>query len=369
MKFKESLKEHYACVYCITYPDGMKYVGQTKDLGGRVNMYYKMVNDGLFDKSGKNVLALKEIGIDNCDITPIVKVPNLDGDDLVLCLSILEIKYIRQYNTIENGYNVSIGGEIFGIPCDYYNTDFSSQRVLCYDIDGNLVHDFSSIERCAYELGVDSKAISSSLNRRRELFYGKYMLRKGQKGEAPKQILPFKRNVITKQQTVVQKVYEKEIIHKKVVKEVVGKDVLMYDSNGDFEQKFDSCASAARYLHMSSISTHRIVKGHYFIPYNGENIEEHIDNLVLKSANRRKPKFAEDAKMYDENDNVIGSGGWSSLINDFAVSKYDLNGNIIDTYPSIKMAAYETGIAYSGIWANVFGRTRKTHGYIFRRAE
>lgn len=61
-------------------------------------------------------------------------------------------------------------------------------------------------------------------------------------------------------------------------------------------------------------------------------------------------------------DNPHGSRGAKRVI-----LQYDLNGELIKEFESIKVASEQTGIRRQSIIANAKGRTRKTHnGFIFK---
>ena len=60
MKITECAKSHKACVYCLVFPDGKRYVGKTRDLGDRVKIYLKYATDGV-------AAEIKRFGIENVD--------------------------------------------------------------------------------------------------------------------------------------------------------------------------------------------------------------------------------------------------------------------------------------------------------------
>lgn len=47
------------------------------------------------------------------------------------------------------------------------------------------------------------------------------------------------------------------------------------------------------------------------------------------------------------------------------IKQFDLQGNFIKTYPSIKSVTQELGISSSSIWAHLAGKTKKSGGYIW----
>lgn len=368
MTFEEAKKKSCACVYKLDFPNGKSYVGMTHDLGGRMGLYERTV---LMGKTGQVMDALREFGFDSVVVSILCEPKNLQKDDMQLSLSVLEIKYIREFNTLSpNGYNVSIGGEILNIPADCISTVHNNapyaggcKPILVYDLDGNFVREFDSIEQCAYHFGVDSDQVSRNVGNRRELFFNKYMLRQKRYGVVPQSILPFKREVIEKK--VVNKVYEdKVIVREKVVSPRY--TVLKYDADGNFCGEYDTITDAAMSIGRSYVRKGVLTKGYVFIDYDGGEIKQNIGKI---SRVRRLPKYSDalDSSNSEEVASVSTERSWGSLINDFKIDQFTLQGEIVATYDSINRASYETGIPYPAIWANVFGRTKSGKGFIWRK--
>lgn len=112
MKFSEAKKILSPCVYKLTFPDGKMYVGKTKCLKDRVHLYSNKEHS-----TCKVDAAISKFGIDNVDVEIVCKVDGIKKSDLELVLSVLEIKYIRDIDTIyPKGYNVSSGGGYWVFP-------------------------------------------------------------------------------------------------------------------------------------------------------------------------------------------------------------------------------------------------------------
>ena len=112
MKIRD-IEESVACIYKLTFPDGKIYVGQTKDLKKRMQLYL-FCNDR---KATSVTSIIRSFGIDSVDVDVLCRITGMNEVDERLCLNILEIHYISEVNSLEpNGYNTSLGGEIFGIP-------------------------------------------------------------------------------------------------------------------------------------------------------------------------------------------------------------------------------------------------------------
>ena len=67
MKILDYERSHFGCVYCLEFPNGMRYVGKTHDVGGRVGLYKR------FGEGGKVNGAIKEFGIENVDMRILVR--------------------------------------------------------------------------------------------------------------------------------------------------------------------------------------------------------------------------------------------------------------------------------------------------------
>ena len=144
MKFKEIAKKNYACVYCITFKDGKQYVGQTKCMAKRAELYLRNLEE--WNRNSFCLRAIKECGIDNTDWTILCKVADMHEEDKILCLNILEMKYIKEKNTLyPNGYNRTNGGESLRISSDdldllscrsFYN---GKKMLALYDLNGLFI--------------------------------------------------------------------------------------------------------------------------------------------------------------------------------------------------------------------------------------
>lgn len=370
MNFEEARKKSFACVYKLTFPNGKSYIGKTKDLGGRMKIYER--NYLAKDFTSCIGAAFEEYTLNDISIEILAEPKNLSKVDMELILSILEIKYIRKFDTITpNGYNVGIGGEILGIPIDAISTDreikytCGDKAVLCYDLDGNFVQEFDSIEKCAYNFGVSATTVGANLNSRRELFHGKYMLRLKRYGIVPEKILPFKREVVEKKivNTIVE---EKIVVKEKTV--TIKHPVLKYNADGEFCGEYDTATDAALSIGRKAITKGVLIGGYIFFDYDGGEIKQNIGKITRKD--KRLPKYSEALESMNTTADIAPyRREWKNLINDFKVAQYSLDGELLETYGSIKEASYMTDIRYSQIWANVFGRTRKCGGYIFKKID
>ena len=373
MKFEEAKRFKTACIYCLTYPDGKQYVGQTKNLCSRINLYERQCCDYL-DKSTPSLIALREAGIDNIELDVLRSFEMKDCDDLSLCLSILEIKYIRALNTLSpNGYNVSFGGEYLNIPPEYINTSGrhggSGQCVLVYDSGGNFLKKYLSKAQCCYDLGILDKELPSYLDKSK-IYNGKYIFRSYHYDYIPEHIESTGFKVVTKVKTVVKR----EIVKREFVVNTYP-HALKYDSSGKFCGEYESKARAA----LTFSKSHGVPYGKYvngFVLYKKVSddypmqIEPYEETVGKILGDVYKPMSECEDKPLQA---ALSKPSWykkkDKLHNDFEINQYDLYGNFIAKHDGIRSASKSTGVRYSCIWQNIKGRTKQGGGYIWKKVD
>lgn len=381
MNLEEAKKKSCSCVYKITFPDGKCYVGKTKELSSRIGLY-KRFYEG--EKNGLVSDAINKYGLDSLDFEILSEVKCKNKFDLELCLSILEIKYIRELNTISpNGYNASIGGEILGVSSDLIYTDLevnkpsnTNKPILLYDTNGDFVKEYASIGRCAYDLGLDDEEVRKHVNKMVAM-RGKYILR-----EKKFNYVPLK--ICVSEVKIKERVkYKTVIVPKYVEREVnIGRPVkaLLYDENGDFRGEFDSKVKALK----SYSNAHSIPFGTYYGGYiiykkvsddYPQKIEPYVEAVNYILGEEYKPlseckKIPVDVKEKISNRRYQrkGYGKHTNLINNFKVRQFDDDG-FEAIYDNIRDASSCTGISYSCIWACVFGRTKTCAGYYWEKID
>lgn len=95
----------FGVIYCITNKiNGKKYIGQTTNIKDRLTSHFIRKNKNSKTQINK---AIKKYGKENFDFEIVAKA--YDGQELLD----LEIKYIKEYNTLQPiGYNIQNGGII-----------------------------------------------------------------------------------------------------------------------------------------------------------------------------------------------------------------------------------------------------------------
>lgn len=376
---KLSLVENcYDCIYVLKFPNGKSYVGKAKRLKERMGLYIRNLAANRHDKS-KVMAAIREFGIDNVDVEVLQSVRSSvkSEKDVDLCLSILEIKYIREMNTIyPNGYNTSIGGEMLGIPADVISTafgvqsaDFGCKPIIAYDIDGNFVAEYPSIGRCAYALGVDVNAVKGAIGRV-ALVRNTYMLREKRYNEIPKKILPFK------PKEVVKTKYAVEVVKQKVYKKVeLNNAAIMYDKGGNYVGLFDNVCRSKKYLRVDfPVPFGREFRGYYLFHYNGGEIRKNIGEIKSSVV---KTVLYDDILAYGNVDNVGELISMPVLPKKEKklpkpkkakrrVNKYTLDGVFVESYGTITEASMANEVSPCMIYANLHKQTKRCKNFIYR---
>ena len=371
MKFNECRSKHFACVYCLEFPNGMKYVGKTHDLSDRVSVYER------FGGSSRVGDAIKEFGIGSVDIRVLARLDGLNRVDSELCLSILEIKYIRELDTIyPNGLNVSLGGELLGVPIEYLTTDantikslMSGNKILLeYDVDGNFVSEYPSIARFAYEKGYSENSVRDAVDKMRA-FKGKHILRTKRYDYIPDKI-----------EVDEVKIIERVKYETRVEERVVQRDrtllmvpVIVYDLNGDFVGEYESNSAACRALYVSG---HNMPLGIYkngYIAFKkvSDDYPKKVESFEEMRYKVTREEYVPVAELDDKPiaPSTGGKGKHEKLRHVFAVNQYKLNGEFVAQHRSIRDASDSSNIPYCQIYNCVMGNTSRAKGYIWKCAD
>lgn len=161
--------KHFACVYKLVFPDGRVYVGKSKDVGKRVDVY-KRKTDGAWASETNSELyeAIRGCGIEDVEVEVLFRVGGASGvdweKDLDYALGIVERRWIIELKSSDPaiGYNKTDGGEMFGIrgvervvdvvKKNYVYEDVivprqkqeNGVRVVAYDINGDYYGEWPS---------------------------------------------------------------------------------------------------------------------------------------------------------------------------------------------------------------------------------
>ena len=377
MKFNECKSKHIACVYCLEFPNGKRYVGKTHDLSDRVGVYSRFGGSSRVDD------AISEFGIDSVDIRVLCRVDGLSMVDMELCLSILEIKYIRELGTVyPNGLNVSLGGELLGIPIEHITTDkdtinslLSGNKILLeYDTAGNFVREYPSIARFAYEKGYNENSVRAAVDKMHS-YKGKHILRTKRYDYIPESIEVDEVKVVerVKYKTIVE---EKRVVRSRDVT-YAEVPVIVYDLNGDFVGEYDSKSAACRALYQYGHNLPLGIYKHGYIAFKKTSDDypkkiEDSEQLRYKVTQEEYRPITELEDKPTLREGALRSGHYNKhtkLRHTFPINQFKLNGEFVAQHGSIRDASDATGIPYCQIYNCVMGKTKKSKGYLWRCAD
>lgn len=139
-------------IYKYTSPSGKSYIGQT--------IYSKKIREG---KDGKEYRecpvfynAIQKYGIENFSYEILEECDNSLLDEK-------EKYYIKKYDTFNNGYNLTEGGQ---------DGRTWSKKVYQFSQKGNLIKEYDSITQAAYENKVNISSLSQVCNGKKYTLLG-----------------------------------------------------------------------------------------------------------------------------------------------------------------------------------------------------
>ena len=377
MEIKNCLVRNESCIYCLRFPNGMRYIGKTSHLGNRMRLYLRNVENG---DGGKVCDAIREFGVDAIGVDVLSVVSGLGVDDTELCLSILEIKYIREMDTLfPKGYNVSLGGEALRIPPECIITDkeeirafkSASKRVLVYDIDGKFLSEYDSLSRMDYELGLSEKDYGEYLDKKKPIA-DKYYLRSKRYNVIPDKIevTPWVVKERVKWNTTFE---ERTIVKERVI--YSGGEVIAYDVNGDFVGEYKNRAEASRMLTGAQrMDLGKYYKGYIFFKKTSDDYPRKIESYLEMKGKAIEEEYKPVSELGDLPTpiyvpRVVKQRKKSRVNLDYPISQFKFNGELVATYDSIRDASELTGIPYCQIYNCVKGTTKTCQGFLWRKVE
>lgn len=370
MKLSE-VKDNSACIYKLTFPDGKSYVGQTKDLYGRVKLYISNYEQG--KQTGVDRI-ISEFGLDEIEIDVLCRIVNLPEVEERLCLNILEIHYIKELGTLSpNGYNTSYGGEIFGIQPELfaYGSDAvknyyrgNSKAVLRYNLDGSFDKEYASISEASYDTGISEDKIRAAIKKHKSL-HGSFILCRKRGLEIPERLSVEQYDIVKKKKVVTEVVVKTKEYTRYVIS-----PCLLYDADGNFVAEYKYKSDAIKAFNMGKNVNYGIYRNG-FIMY--KKPEDGKYPLKIEPQEEACKKILGDYyKPLSECDDVLvvkKVRKKSKLGLDFPIVQMSLSGKLVAYFDSIRDAAQITGIPYSGIYACVNGKTKKSNGYVWKKIE
>ena len=372
MNLSSLIKRNDRCVYCLEFPNGMKYVGKTGNLGDRMRIYLRSLEQG---DGGKVCDAIREFGLENVDLKVLASISGLGKDDLELALGILEIKYIREMDCIfPKGYNVSFGGEALRIPPEYITTDaeaikafkLGSKSVLVYDLEGNFLREYDSLTRMDYELGIGEKDYAPFLDKKKPVC-DKYYIRSKKYNVIPEKIevTPW----VVKERVKYHTTVEERVVVKEKEQYLV--PALAYDMNGDFVGEYKSRNEASRFLTgVQRMQWGQYCKGYILFKKTGDDYPKKIESYLEMKGKVLGEEYRPIGELQDLPKPALRNGERYMSKHSFPINQFTLDGEFVAQYSSIRnAAASQSEVSYSQIYACVNGVVRRGGNYIWQRAD
>lgn len=206
-------------IYCITNKvNGKKYIGKTNNIARRTEEHFNLNRKD----STRLRRAMLKYGKENFGVEILVHFTAINKKVLNKLLNWLEKHYITKYNTKDNGYNLTLGGD--GL-CGYTMSEehkrklglnssiklkgrklssetiqkrtktFQENKVNCrpilqYDLNGCFIKEFYSIKNAVEETGIKIGCIANCLSGKRAMG-GKFIWKYKEADSFPIKINPY----------------------------------------------------------------------------------------------------------------------------------------------------------------------------------
>lgn len=206
--------------YCIT--TNKNYIGQTRQdfLTRKRSHINESFNQNCSAYNYHFHRAIRKYGINSFEWSILETIESSSIESLSNYLNILEIKYIKMYDSFLNGYNSTTGGSI--------TYESQCKKVTIYNINGNIIKECNSCREVAQYLEIKESMVRDIVIRRQE-----YCQKNGLK-----YIIRYSDYNLSKQE--VEYIQTIEYIPK----------VYMYDISGKCIYEFDSIKDCSKQLNI-----------------------------------------------------------------------------------------------------------------------
>lgn len=137
--------------------NGKSYIGQTINYKRRKRQHFNRIETCSALKR-----AFKKYGKEAFEMFPILELKATTKENLHILLNSFEKSYIKKYDTYNNGYNTTKGGEgTVGVPKPSEVRKrigeknkihkINKRAIIQYDIDGNFIKEYSSVTEASRE--------------------------------------------------------------------------------------------------------------------------------------------------------------------------------------------------------------------------
>ena len=172
-------------------------------------------------------------------------------------------------------------------------------------------------------------------------------------------------NIVKKQKVVTEVVVKTKEYTRSVIS-----PCLLYDADGNFVAEYKYKSDALKAFNMGKNVNYGVYHNGYILYKKPKGSEYPLKIEPQEEA--CKKILGDYYKPLSECDDVIvvkKVRKTSKLGLDFPIVQMSLSGKLVAYFDSIRDAAKITGFSYSGIYACVNGKTRKSKGYVWKKIE
>lgn len=311
-------------IYIITnLINGKKYVGQSRNQnGGYLCRWADHVRCAFNDSSKKYKInhAIKKYGVESFRIDLMERINCATLSECIERLDKLEVRYIKEFDTYNNGYNSTKGGQSGGFDID---PALKCKSVTQYSMDGVPVAEFKSIKEASTVTGINGISVCC---KGRVDTAGGFIWRHG---AGLRQL---------ESQCVSKAIESYERIH--------GTLILEFGLDGKLISEHPSIKSASETLGIKANRITDCCKG---------NKKTVSGRIFLYKRENKTPLKAYTDRVSAESVRLKG----------FSVSQYTLSGEFVASFPSYRAAESSLSITSKNIGLCISGKCKSVNGFIW----
>ena len=306
-------------IYKYISPSGKIYIGQTINESQR-RKTFKNIN--LRYAGGKIDIARNKYGPDKFKYSIEAIIEKENREELLNSLNELEIYYISKYNSFENGYNSTLGGENGHIITEEEKEKIRkklSYKILQYDLNGTFIKIWENGYQIEKTLNIDRESVQRCC--RGEYKYSNGFIWKYYQNDFPLIIEGLDELKQQKIKNMQSSVYNND--GKKC------KKVLQYDILGNFIKQWNSIKEVSEFYNIKQNSISQCCNG----------VSKTCGGYIWKFYKENYPLKIEIELTQMQ---ILKAAKVSGMLR---IYKYDLNMKLLDTYRSLQEAALSNNIS------------------------
>lgn len=331
-------------IYKYVSPSNKVYIGQTINEPKR-RRTFKNIN--MRYAGGKIDAARLKYSPENFQYSVLEIVETDSKIDLLNKLNELEIYYIYKYDSFNNGYNSTLGGNNGHVFSENEKEHLSTKlahSVIQYDLDGNFIRIWKSCREIEKNLGYSrvpiQKCCRGEIQHSREFiwkYYDSENFNEQIDGLKENKNFNRKENIILKQQCVT-------VRDNKTLKRI-----LQYDLKGNFIKEWESITEASEFYNIKNNSLSQCCNG----------VSKTCGGFVWKFYTNKYPLKIE---INLTNSQLLKA---ATLSNSLCINKYDLKMHLIASYKNVKEAADANLLKTTQITDCLSGRRKTCKNFIW----